>query len=182
MCVCVCVVRRGLRRVNLSLYFPPRQKVGLSSLCVEVASWAAASRSGSSLPISVACLAKADWLPNSQRQSGDESALTRWSQLRVHQLTAQVLREMETQQITFRPLQKERGRREGEIKQEEERVQNGFWTLETFLRDKWESWTALVCVGVNVSCQCDGSYSLTRMGCQRQKKKKHTIVFGVSCL
>lgn len=105
---------KKLGRVKLSLCLPQGQKEkksGLKLFPCQGGELSPSNPGGSSLPVSVACLAKADWLPNSQRQSRDESALTRWSWLRVRRLTAQVLREMETQQITFRPLQEKEGRR-----------------------------------------------------------------------
>lgn len=94
-----------------------------------------AELSGSPLPASVACLAKANWLPNSQRQSRDESELTRWSLLHVHWLTAPVLREMETQHITLGHY-REGGGGGSEGVREKVQVQNGFWTPKTLLAER----------------------------------------------
>lgn len=61
---------------------------------------------------------------------------------------------METQQITFRPLQRESEREkggEGEIKQERKKESKmAFGKLLSEINEK----VGLVCVGVNVCCQC----------------------------
>lgn len=84
---------------------------------------------------------------------------------------------METQQITFRPLQKERegGREKGEIKRDgmrESKMAFGYWKLFPEIKEKVRN---LICVGVNVSWPRGGS----NIYCQREAINELKIVFAV---